>query len=137
MKLFIPLLIVVTLIGCGGSGAKETAEVKGTVTLNGKPLPGSAGVMFEPIGGGKMATGSVQSDGSFVLKTYEDGDGAIVGKHRASVSPTIPFVSEDAPDPPPSNGGIPPKYHSATTSGWEFEVKPGEVNEFMLEMKSE
>jgi hypothetical protein len=136
MKYFVSFVGVIALIGCGGSGGMDTAKVKGTVTLDGNPVAGSATVMFEPIGGGKMAMSSVQSDGSFVLKTYEEGDGAVVGKHRASVSPVTPFLGEDAPDPLPSKGGIPPKYHSATTSGWEFEVKPGEVNEFMLEMKS-
>jgi hypothetical protein len=48
-------------------------------------------VMFAPVakGGlkaGRPAFGQVQPDGSFVLSTYREGDGAVVGDHWVSVA---------------------------------------------------
>lgn len=77
------------LAGCGGGDQFDTAPVSGTVTLNGEPVTGGT-VMLRPIAegetqiAGKGASAPVQEDGSFVLTTYEQGDGAVVGKHHVS-----------------------------------------------------
>ncbi len=68
--------------GCSGSGARPTlVPVKGKVTYKGQPLTKGI-IRFEPDGYGRMATGELQADGTFVLTTYENGDGAVVGQHR-------------------------------------------------------
>jgi hypothetical protein len=58
--------------------------VKGKVTYKGKPLARGT-VKFEPDGAGRAATGEIQSDGTFVLTTYKQGDGAVPGHHRVAV----------------------------------------------------
>jgi hypothetical protein len=45
-------------------------------------------VRFEPDGYGRMATGELQADGTFVLTTFEKGDGAVVGQHKVFVTGT-------------------------------------------------
>jgi hypothetical protein len=84
-RLLILVVCVLVVAGCGKG--RPVAPVRGTVTLDGKPLPGGR-IMFEPIASGpnkivgKAAFGQIQSDGSFVLSTYEEGDGAVVGSHH-------------------------------------------------------
>ena len=73
-------------IGLGYSSyTLETAEVRGTVTLDGRPLEGGA-VLFVPAHG-QGATGTIQRDGTYVLGTYCAGDGATVGRHIVTVNP--------------------------------------------------
>jgi hypothetical protein len=78
------------LAGCGGSEF-DVAPAKGKVVCRG--LPVSAGtVIFSPIAEstagepGKPATATVQPDGTFVLSTYSEQDGAVIGKHRVMYS---------------------------------------------------
>lgn len=105
------------LMGCGGSDF-STADVSGTVTLNGQPVTGGT-IMLTPIATGdsklpgKGAAGRVQKDGSFVLTTYEEGDGAIIGKHSLSYIP--PTATEGAANAKPGTvfkspySGVKPK----------------------------
>ena len=94
---FSPLLGLIMLpVGCSKS-PYDVAPVQGRVTIDGQPM--SAGqVMFAPLakGGsvnaGKPAFGKIQSDGSYILSTYRDDDGAVVGEHTV----TIYDVSEAA-----------------------------------------
>ena len=95
------------LTGCGGGAEKvETAPVSGTITKDGTPVTGGT-VTFIPIAEkegakvGKPATGNVGSDGTYTLKTYEDGDGAAIGKHNVAYSPPAPEIAtteEGSPD---------------------------------------
>ena len=83
--------------GCGGGDEFDVVPISGTVTCNGDPL--SAGhVQFMPSSGaasegggstiaGKMATAVIQADGSYTLTTYEEGDGAVVGRLRVLILP--------------------------------------------------
>lgn len=89
------------LSGCGG-GEYDTAPVTGTVTFNGRPVT-TGQIRFVPQGEspdavltGKPAQGKVQSDGTFVLTTYEEGDGAVIGKHRVYYSPPEGNAEEEA-----------------------------------------
>jgi hypothetical protein len=82
---------------------------------------------------GRAANGFVDSSGAFELSTYSNGDGAVIGKHKVAV-----FVTDGRP----TGGDIdtvslaPPRYQSAETSGFVFEVKPGETNNFQLTLLS-
>lgn len=82
------------LVGCSKRHEQETSRVRGLVTLDGKPLP-SGGVMFVPPSG-RGATGMIQSDGTYVLGTYGDDDGAIVGEHSVSVVPQVGPADADS-----------------------------------------
>jgi hypothetical protein len=114
---FLPLILA-----CSDSGKFSTAIVNGKVTFQGNGVP-TASVVFTPQAkdqstlSGKAASGTTNAEGSFVLSTYKQGDGAVVGKHFVSVS------SGDADKPLP--GKTPPDL--------VLEVKPG-VNELTIEL---
>jgi hypothetical protein len=109
----------VALSGCGGPAM---APVKGRVTFKGLPVK-EAAVAFAPVprsdedkDPGKPATGFSDADGYFELSTFKPLDGAIVGKHKVT-------VSLDDTNPAKCN-----RQKELT-----FEVKPG-ANEMTIEM---
>ena len=128
--------LLVALAGCGGSDRLETARVRGTVTLDGQTYTQGGSVIFQPEASGKMATGQIQSDGSYELATYSPGDGGIVGKHQVTVHPAPPEIVNELDDRPPPPSPFPTKYSQASKSGLTFDVKPGQLNEFAIELKS-
>ena len=79
-----------------GGGDFKTADVEGQVIYQGQGVAGAV-VVFSPVDdasaamSGKAANGNADEDGRFTLSTYEMGDGAIVGKHRVSVSTEDPL----------------------------------------------
>jgi hypothetical protein len=100
----VPLL----LISLGGCGSGRFAPVSGTVTLDGKPLP-NASVNFQPAeskDSGLASAGKTDASGRYNLRVVvNNASGAVVGKHRVSIS----TLKEDDPtkDLPP--GTLPPK----------------------------
>jgi hypothetical protein len=84
--------LVIVCLSAPGCDAPpyQLAPVHGTVTLDGQPLSG-ANVMFAPrargdeVNAGKPAFGQLQPDGSYVLGTYDDEDGAVVGEHSVTI----------------------------------------------------
>ncbi|MHB1559557.1 MAG: hypothetical protein ACYC61_19085 [Isosphaeraceae bacterium] len=128
---FIRRLLVVTccaaLCGCGTSGGGKVPDlipVKGKVTFKGKPV--SKGVVrFEPEGVGREASGTIQPDGTFVLTTHKDGDGAVAGHHRVSIVGT---------GPTPARELIPKQYTQASTSKIELDVD-AEHSEFPIDLR--
>jgi hypothetical protein len=120
------------LAGCGG-GLEEfpVSKVSGKVTCAGKPVP-NVRIYFTPVapGGkgeaGRQGMGNASEDGAFTVSTYGENDGAVVGKHLVMVATPHP---EDFP-----------KFRcDCETSGrdplMEVEVKKGEDNNFVLEMR--
>ena len=85
--LLAPLLMLQA--GCNKS-PYPLAQARGRVTLDGQAI-NKAKVMFAPVAQGesklvgKPAFGVLQSDGSFVLGTYQPEDGAVVGEHWVTV----------------------------------------------------
>lgn len=116
--------------GCGKSHEKPTAVVRGTVTLDGTPVPGGS-VMFVPQEG-RGAAGIIDEQGNYVLSTYSDRDGAIIGVHKIVVYPAKGGFEDDAL--PPNYRPIPTHYQSIGSSGLEREVKVGERNVINLEL---
>jgi hypothetical protein len=139
-------LLLLALLGCGGANQLETAPVSGRVTLDGKPLERGT-VTFLPERG-RVATGEIQTDGTFTLGTYSERDGAIVGRHRVAVvvvdqaaaealaaaapASDTDIVEADAPLPL----ATPAHYADPGNSGLTFEVKAGESNEAVFELTS-
>src|SRR5262245_58967756 len=80
------------LAGCGSSGEFPTVPTTGRVLCEGKPVP-HVMVFFEPLQNGKSALvgkqgiGHAEEDGTFVVSTYDEGDGAVTGRHRVRVGP--------------------------------------------------
>jgi hypothetical protein len=82
-------------LGCS-SGQFPTAPVSGRVICEGKPVP-HVRVYFEPLGTGIVGPAGfavVKEDGTFTLTSVNEGDGAVIGKHRVRVGPPHP---EDFP----------------------------------------
>jgi hypothetical protein len=138
------LLVVLASTGCGKT-KPATAPVTGRVLLDGKPVAAAA-VMFEPVDGGVPARGSTGADGSFTLSTFARDDGALVGRHRVSVSKFVTegvaaneFGLEAAPGQPglQPKAALPARYADAKTSGLEATVEAGGTKvEFALESKN-
>ena len=68
--------------GCG-SGLSPLAKVKGTVTLDGKPLA-SGTMTFESVGQ-RPATGKIVQGQIVEMTTYDENDGAPLGTHKVAV----------------------------------------------------
>lgn len=141
--------IVATLMlsGCGGvdKDMPTLAKVTGKVTYKGKPVTNGS-VIFTPIAGkggetGQLATGQLESDGSFTLTTFNTGDGAILGQHNVTVESSGEDINKL--NQPRADGSIayvlpksavPKKYLDPTSSPLKYTVEAGS-NNFEIEMK--
>ena len=88
------VLLSVLARGCGSEQALPVSPpvpVKGRVTYRGKPLAKGT-ITFEPTDGGREARGTIGPDGTFVLTTNQEGDGALIGVHRVAVSDADPPI---------------------------------------------
>jgi len=89
LRIAMGLLLLAVSAGCERP-PYELAPVHGTVTIDGQ-LMKQGKVMFAPladngqINPGKPAFGRIQPDGTFVLSTYGNEDGAVVGEHGVTV----------------------------------------------------
>lgn len=137
MKYALALILALTA-GCSGS-QHDTAPVEGIVKLDGKPLS-SAIVTFFPESG-RSASGVLQEDGSYVLGTYTDSDGAIPGKHKVAITAfnqasKKPDFDNDRPNRSDRQSTIPVRYANPESSGLTYEVKAGEANNAPFELVS-
>jgi hypothetical protein len=111
---------------------ERTYPVRGTVVLDGCPVP-DAMVVFYSGGAGKKLTragdGVTEADGSFALSTYGAFDGAPAGEYVVTVSSYEPPVGS------PKTPALPRLYTQSSTSPLKVQVDRGE-NRFMLELKS-
>jgi hypothetical protein len=137
------LVLICFTTGCGGSGADPgTVNVKGTVTLDGKPLD-AATVAFIGREGARLSSATTDGAGKFTIR-------AAVGKNvitvaKASASPAPP--SSDEPQLMPAQGEyqklaqavkseVPAKYGDPKTSGLSLDVKDSTPDvEFALSSK--
>ncbi len=84
MRLTLVCAALALFAGCGSSNP-PTAQVTGTVTLDGDPVEGAT-VLFLPDDTTlKAATASTQADGTYALTTFEAGDGAMPGSYKVKV----------------------------------------------------
>jgi hypothetical protein len=131
MRIIIPgsiTLSALLLFSCWGCGTSSGAlpsliPVNGKVTYKGQPLTKGT-IRFEPDGYGRMATGTIQSDGTFVLSTLKKDDGVVAGLHKVSVSDTGPLSKKEL---------IPKKYTDPGTSKLTAEVD-SEHTEFTFDL---
>ncbi len=75
------LAAVTILAGCGNP---NLADVRGVVTLDGKPLP-DAFVKFIPVTEGAASYGKTEADGSYRMKFTDDEYGAFIGSNHVSI----------------------------------------------------
>jgi hypothetical protein len=134
----IGLISLASLSGCG-RGIPAIVPVKGTVLLNGKPLP-KAQVQFMPqrsdLSAEFTSTAVTDDNGTFSLTCgYKDLPGAVVGQHTVVVSesalPEEMRKSRDYRDiqryqAKLANRPIPPKYGSVSQSPLKVEITEGQ-----------
>jgi hypothetical protein len=133
---------LILLAGCGSDPDKpKLARVSGKVTYKGKAIsPGS--VTFNPVGGGEqsgtqIATGQLDSDGSFSLTTFNTGDGAVIGQHVVTIDARGEDINQI--NQPKDDGTIayvlpqpliPEKYTRADQSPLRYTVEEDKDNYF-------
>jgi len=126
------MLLLVVAAGCIGSDLG--AEVSGVVKLDGNPIGPGVIIFAATEGTENPATGAVQSDGSYFLKTSRER-GLRPGSYKVAVQ--IHEIPTDlAPgqrDMRPVKSRIPEKYATTQTSGLEFDVQSGS-NTIEIEM---
>lgn len=133
-SLVLGLGVLALLAGCGGGGP-TLAPVTGTVTYQGKPIA-DAEVTFYPKAG-RVAIGKTNAEGRFELMTASPGDGAGVGEYTVVISKAEMVSDPNAPDSPYKipKPLLPPRYAAPTTSGLTAQVKAGQKNDFVFELK--
>lgn len=112
-------LVLLFALGCGGS---HLAQVSGKVTMDGKPLAGAV-VSFTPMSDEKStesplaSSGTTNEKGEYTLETVKGQKGAIVGKHKVSITLIVsdPESDERVRGKPIPKEGIPKQYNEQTT----------------------
>jgi hypothetical protein len=117
---------LLSLPGClASSDLPELGNVKGVVTLDGKPLP-HAQIQFVPTSG-RPSNAESDEDGSYRLQYTTDVRGAVIGAHTVQIRTAV----EGRDDP--SKERLPARYHAK--SKLKAEVKPGS-NQINFELSS-
>jgi hypothetical protein len=128
----LPCLLVVAMVGCGGS---KRAAVSGQVLLDGQPVDGGK-ISFLPIGGDAALSGWSEIKGGHYAIPAQRGPG--VGPNRVDISwlrktgKKFPGLLPDTTEEEAVQA-IPARYR--TPSELKAEVKPG-TNEFNFELQS-
>jgi hypothetical protein len=113
--------LALVLAMAGGCGAGNTSPVKGKVVFkDGSPLSGGL-VLFKPLDEKLQvsARGDIREDGTFILGTYKDDDGAVPGKYSVAITPPPRQKVREKPVSPPT---VHRRFTSHETSGLEFDV---------------
>jgi hypothetical protein len=86
-RLFVPgrpIVMVCLLLSAGcGPSRPNTASVSGRVTFQGKPVTEGT-IVFQPENG-RPGMSQIGPDGSYSLRTFDPGDGALLGRHRVTI----------------------------------------------------
>jgi len=124
--LLLAALAVLPLVGCGGGD--QMVSVSGTITWQGMPIAQGT-VAFMPLervedGPSRMATGRIESDGTYRLSTFGHFDGAMPGQYRVAISDTgeFPFEALETEQPQTNDGVLPARYAIAHEGGLTAEV---------------
>lgn len=109
----------------------EIAPVKGTVTMDGQPLPKVDVTFFSEVGG-QVSAGTTDDAGMYELRFSGRHMGAKIGPNTVRIT-TPP--AQEIPGEPPWKEKVPAKYNRK--SELKADVKPGpEPNTIDFELKS-
>lgn len=117
-------LLLLGIIGCGSDGP-ELTQVTGTVTLDGKPLPGATLTFVPEATGASPSYGVTDANGNYSLMYSRDKYGAMIGKHNVEIA-THKLTADDMAEgqPVPEFVPIPKKYKQP--GALTADVKPGD-----------
>ena len=124
---FAVLLAPLVMAGCG-DGRPSRVPVSGSVTIDGEPL--TVGYLRFVPPNDRPSAGTIGSDGRFTLGCFEEGDGAVLGKHQVAV------IANKTLDEVTMKWFAPQKYADYTTSGIEIEIT-GPTDDLLIELSSE
>ncbi|MFQ3649386.1 MAG: hypothetical protein SNJ75_03565 [Gemmataceae bacterium] len=135
--------LLTVLLGCGGGGKPPAIPVKGKVMFKKDTPAAGAMIVFHPvqdeferrIGGKPFA--KVQEDGTFVLTTYEENDGAPEGEYGVSVDWRVKpkqFLVFDSESTATGKQMLKEKYTDPQKPFMKVTVKKGEPNDFLIEV---
>ncbi|HKB04588.1 MAG TPA: hypothetical protein VKD90_20360 [Gemmataceae bacterium] len=114
-------LAVLALVGCGDDGP-TTAEVTGTVSVNGQTPAAGSSITFIPADGKSQTTGALIEDGKYAVRVP-------VGTAKVEIRVPRPVAKPGRKTEGPGPGGdiieesLPPRYNDETEL--TFEVKKG------------
>lgn len=130
----------------GGCGAKPRLyPVSGTVRYKNQPVA-EAVVSFFSEDGKRLATGRTDANGVFTLSTFREGQGAVPGRHKVTVtkfvtpgkSATGEVSMEDAfkppQTPPEPRNLLPAKYADPKHPVIELTVSKDRPNDFTIDL---
>jgi hypothetical protein len=118
LKIAVISYLLISCLGCGSSGPPRLATVKvqGKLYIDDKPF-GPCTLSLSPDSVAPAAPGKppttapalaqVAADGSFTLRTYEDGDGAVPGTYSVTISPSLGDATSAAPPTTTMNSSFP------------------------------
>jgi hypothetical protein len=140
--LFSLVLLAVTFTACSQVGSVDVAQVSGTVTMDGKPLP-KAIVTFAPSEEGTEmppSVGATDSEGRFTLRTATGQVGAIPGTHNVLITNEGAEAGVELPDDrslwkKPENP-VPDKYRDPLNPAITFNVPPKGTEAANFELQS-
>jgi len=137
------LLLVALVLGCGTSGKPPAIPVKGKVMFKKETPAVGAMIVFHPVSeeferriGGKPFA-KVQEDGSFVLTTYEENDGAPEGEYGLSVDWRVKpknFLVFDSESSATGKQMLKEKYTDPRKPFMKVTVQKGQANDFLIEV---
>ena len=122
--------------GCGSRNPK-TYPVSGTVLFKDGTAVTWGTIEFHGLAKQAGARGEIGSDGSFMLSTFGEGDGAIPGEYQVTVTQITlpvdqPFKHQHAHPP-----GVARKHANPISSGITQTVRADQENKFKIEVEAE
>ncbi len=144
------MTLTAIIAGCGGSENVEVFPARGIVKFNGKPMTGGGAISLVPVvsQNGKNAGGIINADGTFVLTTYEDGDGAMPGSFRVIINQSTSQEPDYGGDSDATGKAavkavqtvtsadiIPTVYSDPVSSPVEVKIEARELNELTINLE--
>jgi len=113
----------------GKTNRLSVVSAQGVVNFQGKATPGAV-VFLHPVGVKDLnyptPRGTVMADGTFVLGTYTESDGAPVGEYKATVQWFAKVENPEKDDGVMPRNQLPGKYARAETSSLSVRIQEGE-----------
>lgn len=133
LKLLLPLFLCLLTAGCGDSGPRMYPARGRVMFTDGDPVKlGTVELLSDEHG--TTATGKIEQDGTFVLGTLTDSDGAAAGGHRAIVVQVAVF--DGTLQHQRDHGAmVDPLYGNYTSSPLKVTIRKAARNEIELQVE--
>lgn len=127
------VLLFAAVLGCSQGDSLDRAPMRGTVTLDGKPVDHGM-VALLPMEGTKapQGAGAIQKDGTYEIETAGK-PGAVVGRHKVIVQSREMLSPEEVRAMKVGRSLVPAQYSNYDTTPLTVDV-PGEGTVFDIQM---